>query len=451
MRYLFLFLGIFFLGIRGLPIPRGSSSKKVTLIRIDGTISPVTSDYVQRGIKIARESGSTALIIELDTPGGLLKSTKKIVQDLLGSTDLPIIVYISPQGASAASAGTFITMAANIAVMAPATNIGAASPVQMGVGGSVQRDTVMQKKIFNYSESYIQSIAQRRGRNTKWAVAAVRDGKSITAQKAVKLNVVDLIALNRKDLLKKIDGRKVGDTILKTKNAKIEVLGLNGAEKWMRVLIRPEIILILIVITIFGIIGETTHPGTLIPGIVGAISLILLLFASSIIPINAAGFLLIGLAVALFVAEAFITSYGILSVGGALSFILGGFMLFQNLPESMSISWAWLIPTTLIVVLFFIWVAFEGIRFQFKGGVLTGKDALIGKTAKVIEDVNKEGGRVFVLGEYWNAVSDEDLVKGEKCQILAVEKLTLKVKLDPTPEIKSNLDLDLSDQNKNFS
>lgn len=451
MKYLFLFIVMFFWGNQDVPIQKNSTSKNVTLIRIDGVISPVTVNYVQRGIKAARQSGSVALIIELDTPGGLLKSTKDIVQELLGSDDLPIVVYISPQGASAASAGTFITMAANIAAMAPATNIGAASPVKMGVGGSVQMDTVMQKKIFNYSESYIQGIAERRGRNAKWAVAAVRDGESITAHKAVEMNVVDLIALNREDLLNKIDGRMVGNTTLKTRGAKIEELGHNSAEKWLSILIRSEVILILTMIAIFGIVGEATNPGTLIPGITGVISLVLVLIASAAIPIDAAGFILIGLAVVLFLTEAFIPSYGILTVGGTISFFLGGMMLFQNLPESMAVSWTWLVPTTIVMVLFFIWIVFEGVRFQFKGGILTGKDAMIGKTAKVIDDVNQKGGRVFVVGEYWNAVSDENLAEGEKCQVIAVEKLTLKVKRQSTPEIDPELEHSLSDENSTFN
>lgn len=399
----------------------------ITIIRVDGAISPTTTNYIKRGIAKARESGSIALIIEMDTPGGLLESTKNIVQAILDSHDLPIIVYISPEGASAASAGTFITMAAHIAAMAPATNIGAASPVQMGPGSSSQPDTVMQKKIFNYTESYIESIANRRERNAEWAISAVRDGKSITADKAVELNVVDLIADNRKDLLDKIDGMEVADKILHTRGAPITEIAPNLMENVLGFIIRPEVMLILTMIAIYGIIGEVTNPGAIIPGISGVIALILLLFASAAMPINTAGFVLIGLAIILFIAEAFTPTFGVLIVGGSISFFLGALMLFQDLPDSMSISWGWLIPATLSTALFFVWIATEGIRAQFRK-TKTGKEAMIGMIAEVVDRVDKTGGRVMVLGEYWNAVSEETLEVGDRCEIIAMENLQLTVK-----------------------
>lgn len=408
----------------------GSSSSatagEVMFIRVEGAISPVTTNYIQRGLKRARESGSAVLIIEMDTPGGLLESTKNIVQAIFDSEDLPVVVYVSPQGASAASAGTFITMAADIAAMAPATNIGAASPVQMGGGGTVPMDSVMQKKIFNYSESYIESIAEKRGRNAEWAISAVRDGASVTSEKAVELNVVDFIAQNRQDLLEKISGREVAGKILHTENAGIIELRPNMAERWLSILIRPEVILILTMTAIYGIIGEVTNPGAIIPGMAGAISLILVLFASAAIPVNTAGFILIGLAVALFIAEAFTPTFGLLITGGAVSFFLGAMMLFQDLPEPMTLSWKWLIPATVLTVLFFVWIAYEGIRIQFRG-TDTGENFLVGKTGKVIEKTGPSGGRVFVMGEYWNAVSEEEIEAGESCTVTGAEKLTLKV------------------------
>lgn len=413
-----------------------TATEQVTLIRVDGVISPLTASYVKRGLKSARDNGSVALIIELDTPGGLLESTKEIVQTFFESEDMPIVVYVSPQGASAASAGTFITMAAHIAVMAPATNIGAASPVQMGGEGSVQMDSVMQKKIFNHTESFIESIAEKRHRNAEWAISAVQDGKSITADKAVELNVVDFIAENRKDLLAKLDGLEVEGKILNTQNARIEIVAPNMAEKWLSILIRPEVILILTMLAIYGIVGELTSPGAIIPGVAGAISLILVLFAASVIPINTAGFIFIVLAVVLFVAEAFTPTFGILITGGAVSFFLGAMMLFQNMPESMSISFAWLIPSTIVMVLFFIWIAFEGIRIQFRGSAI-GAEAMVGKIAKVIDDVNEYGGRVFVMGEYWNAISNDILKEGEQCVILEVINLTLKVGKVTSQDIES--------------
>lgn len=434
MRLFTLFILLFIGWGQVSPVFGQSSAEKITLIRIEGVISPLTVNYVNRGLKAAREKGSLALIIEMDTPGGLLDSTKEIVQAMLDSDDMPIVVYVSPQGASAASAGTFITMAAHIAVMAPATNIGAASPVQMG-GGGVQTDTVMQKKLFNYTQSYIESIADRRGRNAEWAIAAVQEGKSITADKAVELNVVDFIAENRMVLVEKLDGLEVEGKTLHTQQAEIEVLHPNAAEKWLAILIRPEVILILTMLAIYGIVGEVTNPGAIIPGVAGVISLILVLFASSVLPLNTAGFILILIAVGLFIAEAFTPTFGILVAGGAVSFFLGALMLFQDMPDSMSISFAWLIPSTIVMVLFFIWIGFEGIRAQLTGSI-TGANAMIGKTAEVVDEVNEKGGRVFVMGEYWNAVSEEKIKKGEKCTIVKVANLTLKVsKLLPSEEI----------------
>jgi len=401
-------------------------TKKVALIRVEGTISPPVTNYIKRGISKANAMNAEALIIELDTPGGLLKSTKEIVQLILDSTTLPIVVYVSPEGASAASAGTFITMAAHVAAMAPATNIGAASPVQMGPGGSSQPDTVMQKKIFNYTESYIETIANKRGRNAEWAISAVRDGESVTSDKAVELNVVDLIAPNRPALLDSLDGRVAAGDTLRTQTATITEIPNNLAENFFGFIIRPEVMLILTMIAIYGIIGEVTNPGAIVPGVAGVIALILVLYASASMPINIAGFVLIGLAIILFIAEAFTPTFGLLIAGGAVSFFLGALMLFQDLPEAMSISWAWLIPATILTAAFFVWITTEGIRIQFSEQ-RTGKEILIGQIAEPIDDITETGGRVFVKGEYWNATSDELIKKGEACEVTKVNGLTLTV------------------------
>jgi membrane-bound serine protease (ClpP class) len=402
----------------------GEPSNSVAVIRVDGSISPTTTNYINRGIKEAREMGAEALILELDTPGGLLESTKNIVQSFLDSEDLPIIVYVSPEGGSATSAGTFITMAAHIAAMAPATTIGAASPVQMGGG---QQDTVMKKKIFNYSESFIESIANRRDRNAEWARSAVRDGESITAEEALDINVINIIANDREDLLSQTDGYVINGDTLNTNNARIEEIPTNLAETLLSFIMRPEVMLILTMIAIYGIIGEVTNPGAIVPGVAGVIALILVLYASAAMPINIAGFALIGLAIVLFVAEAFTPAFGILIAGGAVSFFLGALMLFQDLPESMELSWGWLVPATVITTLFFVWIVTEGIRIQFSKGV-TGKESMIGKRAEVVDSINSGQGRVFINGEYWTAVSDEDIPEGENCEIEEVKGLKVKVK-----------------------
>lgn len=399
-------------------------SSVVTMISIDGSISPTTTNYINRGLQEAREQGAECLIIQLDTPGGLLESTKDIVQIFLDSDDLPIVVYVAPEGGRAASAGTFITMAAHIATMAPTTTIGAASPVQMGGG---EQDSVMKKKIFNYSESFIESIANRRDRNAEWARSAVRDGEAITADEALELNVIDLIATSREDLVNQIDGRVINGDTLKTHNATIKEVPTNLAERLLSFIMRPEVMLILTMIAIYGIIGEVTNPGAIVPGVAGVIALILVLYASAAMPINLAGFALIGLAIVLFIAEAFTPTFGLLIAGGAVSFFLGALMLFQDLPQSMELSWAWLIPATILTTLFFVWIVTEGLRAQFSTHK-TGKESMIGKRAEVIEKINSQSGRVFVNGEYWNAVSDKVIEEGQACEIESIEGLTIKVK-----------------------
>ncbi len=384
------------------------SSGSVSIISVSGTIGPTTTQYIKRGLRTSRERGDELLVIELDTPGGLLTSTQEIVQELLGSSH-PTAVYVSPEGANAGSAGTFITLAAHIAAMAPATNIGAASPVSMGGG---EMDTVSQKKIFNFSESYIETIADRRGRNTEWARSAVRDGDSITSDEAVDINVVDLLAENLDDLLAQIDGMEVEGNVLQTENASRNRIPPNLAETFFSFLIRPEVMLILTLVAIYGIIGEVSNPGAIVPGMAGVIALILLLYGVAAMPINIAGFLLIGLAIILFVAEAFTPAFGLLIAGGAVSFFLGALMLFQDLPEEMQLSWYWLVPATIVTVLFFAWIVTSGIKAQFTG-FHAGLESEVGQEAEVSDRITPEiEGRVFHNGEYWRAESDEILNEG---------------------------------------
>lgn len=396
----------------------------VSLIRVEGPITPITTNYVTRAITQARERGSIGLVIELDTPGGLLESTKDIVQALFAS-ELPIIVYVSPDGARAASAGTFITLAAHIAAMGPATTIGAASPVTMSPGA--QADTVMQKKIFNQTVSFIESIAERRGRNKAWAVSAVREGASVTEREALELGVIDVVATSREDLLRQIDGWAVEGDTLRTAGAGIEKVPANLAERFLALIVRPEMMLILMLVAVYGIVGEITNPGAIVPGVAGVIALILLLYASAAMPINIAGYLLLGLAIVLFIAEAFTPTFGLLVSAGAIAFFLGALMLFQDLPKAMELPWPWLVPATLLTVAFFVWVAGAGLKAQF-AAPRTGLQTLIGQRAEVVDRVTREGGRVFVSGEYWNAVSAEEIREGQLCEIEAVHGLTMTVR-----------------------
>jgi len=408
-----------------------NNGKTVSIIRVEGTIGPTSTQYIQRGIRESLEKGDEALIIELDTPGGLLDSTQDIVQALLG-TDHPTVVYVSPSGANAGSAGTFITLAAHIAAMAPATNIGAASPVSMGGG---EMDTVMQKKIFNYSESYIETIAKERERNVEWAKSAVRDGASITSEEALEINVIDLIATDERDLLEKIDGMEVAGKVLETKDASSEQIPANLAEIFFGFILRPEVMLILTLVAIYGIVGEVTNPGAIIPGVSGVIALILLLYGVAAMPINLAGFLLIGLAIILFVAEAFTPAFGILITSGAVAFFLGALMLFQDLPDEMQLSMYWLIPATILTVAFFGWIVTYGVKSLFLPSK-TGLEATVGKTAEVTDSIEPGAeGKVFFDGEYWTAVSENSLGKGDHCEI--IEFSGLKVKVRPTSEKSS--------------
>lgn len=410
------------------------TGRTVSVISVSGTIGPTTTSYIERGLRNARSNNDELLVIELNTPGGLLNSTQDIVRMMLGS-DLPIAVYVSPEGGNAGSAGTFITLAAHIAAMAPATNIGAASPVQMG--GGAEMDTVSQKKIFNYSESYIESIAERRGRNAEWAKKAVSEGAAVTEQEALDLNVIDLIADDLNDLLTQIDGMEVEGKTLETKDAEIVRIEQNLAEIFFSFILRPEVMLILTLIAIYGIVGEVTNPGAIVPGVAGVISLILLLYGVAAMPINIAGFLLIGLAIALFVMEAFTPTFGILLGGGAVAFFLGALMLFQDLPEEMQISWYWLVPATILTVLVFALIMSAGIKAQFTKHV-AGLESMQGKQADVIDSIEPDSpGRVRFSGEYWKAESEEPIEVGDKCEIIEFKGLTVKVK-PITPKKETN-------------
>ncbi|MDX1567359.1 MAG: nodulation protein NfeD [Longimicrobiales bacterium] len=412
---------------------RASSGSTIHLIRVEEPITPTSTDYIRRALEEARDGGAEALLIELDTPGGLLESTRQIVQTFY-EAEVPVIVYVTPAGARAASAGTFITMAAHVAAMAPSTTIGAASPVSIGSGGQAQMDTVMQNKAFEYAESFAQTIAERRDRNVEWAISAVREAEAVTASEALDLNVIDLVSATRDDLLREIDGMEVvvgpgeGEAeVLRTADATVVEVEKTLAERFLGMIIRPELMLFLTMVAIYGIIGEVTNPGAIIPGVTGVIALILLLYASAAMPVNIAGYLLVGLAVILFVTEAFTPTFGLLIAAGSVSFFLGGLILFQDLPEGMELSWGWLVPATILTAAFFAWIVTAGIKAQFSTS-RTGSEAMIGVTAEVTDPVGPDGGRVFFSGEYWRAVSDEEIPEGETVEIEGIEGLTVRVR-----------------------
>ena len=291
-----------------------ASGEKVCLSNIDGTIGPATASYLSRSIDQAQSEGVQCLIIQLNTPGGLLDSTKVIVQKILGSP-VPVVVYVAPTGATAASAGCFITLAANVAAMAPATTIGAAHPVALGgfpSGDQAKPDQTMAQKLENFSVSYIEAIASRRSRNVEWARSAVRESASITAEKAQELKVIEIVSSDLNDLLSQLNGRSVNGKPLRTIDAQVIEIKMSPVEQIFQMFWRPEVMFVLMLIAIYGLIGEMTTPGAILPGVVGAIALSGALHAA-ILPVNVAGLLLIGLAVALFVIDVFAPTHGVLT------------------------------------------------------------------------------------------------------------------------------------------
>jgi len=400
---------------------------QVGLIKIDGAIGPATASYISRAIDVATAQGDECLILQLDTPGGLLDSASEIVQKFYASK-VPIVVYVSPAPARAGSAGVFITMAADVAVMAPHTRIGAAHPVELGASGSVeQTDDVMKKKMENDTASFAQSIAEKRNRDVDWAKSAVLDSASITAEDALDKNVIDFIATDMPDLLKQLDGREINSKTLNTANATVVEIPMNLWEHFSQLFLRPEVMFILMLMVIYGIIGELSSPGAILPGIVGAIALILVLYMSAILPVNVTGLVLIGLAIALFITDIFATTHGVLTAGGILSFFLGALMLFSNAAPGFGLSLRWIIPGTVVTALFFIFVVGKGIGAQFKP-IRAGKETMLGKTVNAVTHIDETGGKVFIEGEYWNAVSETPVSTGQPVEVTAIEGLTLKVK-----------------------
>lgn len=405
--------------------PGWAATGKVCVARVQGTIGPATASYLARALGEAAGQGAQCLVIELDTPGGLLDSTKEIVQSFLRSP-VPTVVYVSPQGAWAGSAGCFITMAADVAAMAPTTSIGAAHPVGLGQGTEKQDDT-MKQKLENFSSSYIEAIAAKRHRNTEWARASVRESASITADQALAMNVIDLIAKDLPDLLRQLDGREVNGARLSTAGASILAIPMTVPERVFLVVAHPQIMLILMLIVMYGVIGELTSPGAILPGVAGVIALVVLLYLASVLPMNIAGLALVGVAIVLFVIDMFAPTHGVLTAGGILSFFLGTFMLFDRGEPYLRLSLAWLVPATVLTALFFIFVAGAGIRAQ-RQPARTGMETLIGQVVTAFERIDDKGGRVFLEGEYWNASSSEPVEPGQDAEIVSRDGLTLKVK-----------------------
>jgi membrane-bound serine protease (ClpP class) len=405
------------------------AAEKVSFIKIDGAIGPATASYISRSIEEARTQNAQCLVIQLNTPGGLLDSTQTIVQSFLGSP-LPVVVYVAPTGATATSAGCFITIAASVAAMAPATTIGAAHPVTLGgnpTGGEQKPDDTMKQKLENFSVSYIEAIAGKRHRNVDWARSAVRESASISAEKALELKVIDLVVPDLPELLRQLNGREVDGKKLKTAGAEVSEIKMSASERVFQKLWRPEVMFILMLIAIYGIIGEMTTPGAILPGVVGAIALVLALYMAAILPVNVTGLVLIALALMLFIFDVYAPTNGILTMSGIISFLIGSLMLFNRADPLFRLSLSYIIPATLVTAAFFVFVIGKGLRAQ-RLPVKAGAETMVGKTVITLTPIESRGGRIFVEGEYWNAVSDTPVAKDQAVEIVAVQGLTLKVK-----------------------
>jgi len=401
------------------------AARKVCVAQVRGTIGPATAGYLARALGEAAERHAQCLVIELDTPGGLLDATKEIIQSFLRSP-VPTVVYVSPQGAWAGSAGCFITMAADVAAMAPTTSIGAAHPVQIGGPGEKMDDT-MKQKLENFTASYIEAIATKRHRNAQWARASVRESASITAEQALERNVVDYIASDLSDLLRQMDGRVVAGARLETAGAAVEELPMTLRERVFQGIAHPQVMLVLMLMVMYGVIGELTSPGAVLPGVAGLLALVLLMYLGSVLPMNAAGLSLVAVAIGLFVIDLFAPTHGVLTAGGVVAFFLGTFMLFDRGEPFLRLSMAWLLPATVVTALFFLFVVGAGIRAQ-RQPARTGADAWAGRGVTALERIDASGGRVFIEGETWRAVSAEPVEAGQRAEIIAVEGLTLKVR-----------------------
>jgi len=398
---------------------------QVGLIKIDGAIGPATANYISRALDLAADQNDECLVIQLNTPGGLANSMDEIVQKFYASR-VPVIVYVSPEGAMAGSAGVYITLAADIAVMAPHTTIGAAHPVQLGNEGETTNSIIMQK-VGNAYTKMMQTIAEKRHRNVEWAKASVTASEAITSEEALEMKVIDLIATNVPGLIQQLDGRKAGDKILRTLNATVVELPMTPGEKFFQLFWQPEVMMVLMLIAIYGIIAEMSNPGAIFPGVAGALALILLLYMSATLPLNVAGVALILLAVVLFIIDIFAPTHGVLTGGGIVAFFLGALMLFNHAPAGYHLPMSWIVSTTLVTAAFFVFFIGKGLRAQ-RLPKSAGVETMIGKTVNAQSRMDSAGGRVLIEGEIWKAVSETPVETGRAVEILGIEGLTLKVK-----------------------
>jgi membrane-bound serine protease (ClpP class) len=399
----------------------------IYLLEIDGIINPASAGYIIKGIDKAEHEGASCLVIQMDTPGGLMESMRSIVKRIL-TAQIPIIVYVAPSGSRAGSAGVFITLAGHIAAMAPGTNIGAAHPVQMG---EKETNKEMEAKILNDTVAYIKTIAKQRGRNEQWAEKAVRESVSVKEDEALKLGIIDLVSPSLEDLLSSVDGRQVeiapGKVVaLQTKGVQVKTLQMSFRDQLLSIISNPNIALILFMLGVYGLLFEFWSPGAIFPGVIGGICLILAFFAFQMLPINYAGIALILLGIIMFIAEIKITSYGILSIGGVISLLLGSLMLIDSPAEFLRISFVKVILPVVVISAAFFLFALTMVVKAHRRRPTTGREGLIGRTGVATTDLKPEGV-VDIRGELWNAVAEKGIKAGEKVQVEEMEGMKVKV------------------------
>lgn len=410
------------------------TAPKVLKILIDGDINPIASKHIVDNIAKAHRTGCECLLIQMDTPGGLLESTKTIVKEMLAAP-VPVVVYVAPSGSGAVSAGVFISMASHIAVMAEGTNIGAAHPV--GIGGQQDTSQVMKEKVTNWASAWIRGIAEKRGRNADWAEQAVRQSVSINEREALESNVIDYICASEADLLAAIDGLTVElenkpAKTLKTRGAEVTIYEMKWHHRVLYKLSNPTIAYILLMLGVYGLFFELQNPGAMIPGIAGAIFLILAFFALQTLPVRTAGLLLVLLAVGLFILEVYVTSYGILSVGGVASLFLGSLMLYEEAPGfNLGVDWRVALTVAVASGLFFLFAMGLAMKIRLKRPT-TGKEGLIESTGIALRAISpKQNGEVKVKGEIWQAASNETIKKNDSIKVVEVQGLVLHVRKLP--------------------
>ncbi|MEW5736467.1 MAG: nodulation protein NfeD [Thermodesulfobacteriota bacterium] len=397
--------------------------RDVYVMKLNGVVNPATAAYVIRHLALAEEAKASCVIIEMDTPGGLMESMRAIIQKIL-ACPVPVVVYVTPSGARAASAGVMIMNAADVAAMAPGTNIGAAHPVT-ATGEDVP--TTMEEKVVNDMVANAKSIAEKKGRNPEWVERAIRESVSATENEALKLSVIDMVAKNREELLRKIDGRKIeGKGIIHVKGATVSEVSETWRERLLRTIADPTIAYVLLLMGAAGLYFEFSNPGMVLPGVLGAISLVLAAYALQVLPVNYVGVILILLAIVFFVMESQIASHGALSMGGVLALAFGSLMLYDRSIPGMRVAYPVVIATVSVCSLFFITMATLVFRAHTRKPK-TGEEGLVGETGTV-RRVKGNKALVIVHGEIWNAVVTENLEEGDHVEVTAVDGLTLAVK-----------------------